>query len=331
VGGKAGTGQSTKQLVVVDRDGTVIRQPPFDHTTGFSHDLAAVALGKRGLWGYVDRDGALLIDERFAAAQPFRDGLARVVIGGKREGIKVIGGKTGYITTTGGVAIDPEFDGAGDFGDGLAPVVIGGERLDGFDFVIGGKWGYIDRKGAIAIEPRFAAAAPFCEGLAAVLEASEHQFIDTAGRVVLRYPASANQALSLGGFHEGLAWVFRHNPSVKLGPPPERGMIEYVDRAGTIVIAARESDRFYLGDFSDGLARAYAPSVKRFGYIDRSGGFVIEPLYHGGTPFRDGRAIVLDPQGRAQIIDRDGSVMLPFSAGLHGGFPFDNGLTVMSR
>ena len=96
-------------------------------------------------------------------------------------------------------------------------------------------------------------------------------------------------------------------------------------------MSPRASERFFLGDFFEGLARCYEPTSKRFGYIDRTGAYAIEPAYHGGTPFSGGRAIVSDHKGGAQIIDREGRIVVPFSAGLRGALPFSEGRSILYR
>ena len=73
----------------------------------------------------------IVINPQFDWAEPFSEGLARVLIGG-------IGtGKWGFIDKTGHYVINPQFDSAGSFSDGLAAVRIGDDKT--------GKWGYIAR------------------------------------------------------------------------------------------------------------------------------------------------------------------------------------------
>ena len=328
MGGKSNT---RRTHVLVDRHGTVLRELPYTDVRGYSQGRAAVAVGPKGLWGYIDQLGELVIEHRFAAAYPFRDGLARVFLGGTRDGWRVHGGMTGYINPQGAVTIQPRLVVGGDFGDGLAPAVSDGQRLDGYETLLAGTWGFIGKDGEYVLSPRYAWAHEYSEGLACVLDGAYHQYIDTAGKVAIRIEAEPNQSISAGTFSDGVAWVFRHAPSKKFGPPPEAGTVEYIDRTGKTVVQPRAGERFALGDFSEGLALCKDVAAKKHGYIDRTGAFAIAPHYHGGTPFRDGRAIVFDHQGRAQIIDHEGMVLVPFSAGLRGGFPFENGLTIMSR
>jgi hypothetical protein len=112
----------------------------WDGAFPFSGGLAAVNKGGRvkrvpapriegGKWGYVDREGNVVIPPRYDFPGKFTEGLAPVNVGG------LAGGKWGYIDNTGRTAIEPRFDEAAEFLDGLARVKVGG------------KPGYIDRKG----------------------------------------------------------------------------------------------------------------------------------------------------------------------------------------
>lgn len=115
-------------------------------------------------WGYVDGEGKLVIEPRFAAAEPFSEGLA-VVYEARRYG---------YIDSRGDYAIYPEFTAAHSFSEGLAAVVISV------------RWGFIDRAGHFVINPLYDDCSGFSEGLAAVEWRGRWGYIDNSGSFVVK-------------------------------------------------------------------------------------------------------------------------------------------------
>ena len=76
--------------------------------------------------------------------------------------------------------------------------------------------------------------------------------------------------------------------------------------------------QFYdAGQFSDGLAAVRLKAYGDFGYIDKSGKFVIEPIFRKAEPFDQGLAVVtffvVDKTGglsNAGIIDKSGNFVV---------------------
>lgn len=199
------------------------------------------------------------------------------------------------------------------------------------------KWGFIDRTGALVIEPQFddvlrdqyGGCMPlshkvfknFSEGLCAVRLGNKWGFIDRTGKFAL--PAKYDNA---GTFSEGLALV---RTGIKYG---------YIDKTGKEVIAVRFDFPAHASaarndnpdwDFSQGLLERYefseglavAEKNGLFGFIDKTGQFVIEPEYAAANPFHQGIARVerlTDRQTPQQtiFIDRTGKTVL--AAGRHG-------------
>jgi len=126
-------------------------------------------------WGYVNRDGRLVIPPRFEFAGPFTEGLA-----GVRED-----GRCGFIDATGEYAVYPEFAAVQPYAEGLAPVVLTT------------RWGYIDRTGAFRINPLFEECRPFSESAAAVKWRGRWGYIDHSGRFLI--PARYEEALDFRG------------------------------------------------------------------------------------------------------------------------------------
>ena len=71
----------------MDKEGNVVINPQFDYAEGFSEGLASVRIGDResGKYGYIDKEGKMVINPQFDLAWRFSEGLAKVEIGGKRR------------------------------------------------------------------------------------------------------------------------------------------------------------------------------------------------------------------------------------------------------
>lgn len=88
----------------------------FQDAGDFSEGLAAVKI--EGKWGYVDKDGQMVIPPAFERASDFREGLSWVDQHGK----------CGFIDRSGAFRVKPSFFHCKDFHEGLAVV---GDREDG--------------------------------------------------------------------------------------------------------------------------------------------------------------------------------------------------------
>jgi hypothetical protein len=186
-------------------------------------------------------------------------------------------GKWGFIDNTGQLAIDFQYEQALDFSDGMAAVKVGGS------------WGYIDESGTMAIAPQFPTGFSFYDGLAQVGVGHTMGFMNHHGDVVIE---PATSWLDAYHFSEGLAGVRFFDES-----------FGYIDTSGEVVI--RLPNASDVGYFSEGLA---AVKEGLYGFIDRSGHFVIEPRFLYAEEFSNGMAVV-EAQSGYQIIDTRGSVM----------------------
>ena len=160
--------QKDGKQVYIDRAGKIILEPAKEYSNlgPFAEGLAPVRLGLS--WGYLNKDGDLVIKPLFRAARLFHEGLAAVQPG-------AVG--WGYINKTGKLVVPADYHSVKGFSEGLAPVMPI-EKLNG--------WGYLNTKNELVLPPQYSEAEPFSEGLAAVKVADKRWgFIDHEGRLVL--------------------------------------------------------------------------------------------------------------------------------------------------
>jgi hypothetical protein len=255
----------------IDRNGTVVVEPQFDEAYAFSDGLGRIGVDQEtvGKFGFIDATGAIVITPRFSWASDFSEGLSMTRA--------TPGGRSGYIDKTGAWVVEPRFTNAGYFSEGLASVQLEPDDL----------FGYIDRKGASVIRPLSREAGPFCDGLAVVAAPQQpgtrllYGYIDRTGAWAIQprfHDASP--------FSEGLALVSYAAQEEEIG---------YIDTSGNVVFTVRppQVEPASAADFSfsEGLA-AWVGSDGRWGFIDRTGSFAIAPEFDEVTAFSEGLAAV---------------------------------------
>lgn len=299
-------------------------------------------------WGFIDRQGKVIVPIKFDGVNNFHEGLALVTIGGQKA----------FIDVSGRIVITPKFDIVNDFSEGLAAVNTGQVRNSIGLIASPGKWGYIDKIGRLMIPQKFSHAENFSEGLAAVNLADHDRgaFIDHSGNIVFEVPLDVSV-----GFHEGLVGVLLNGTvayydrsgkklpiATEYGPKTNsfsEGLLPievknkwgYVDKAGRLVIAPQFED---AESFREGLApvkvhdeqTTWCPAdpagnrsgfTMRWGYIDKTGKFIIPAQFESAGAFSEGlapidncdRAFFIDKTGK-RVIDRNFRYAYPFSSGL---------------
>jgi len=261
----------------IDRQGRVVVEPQYDEAYPFSEGLGRIGIDQEtvGKFGFVDATGATAIEPQFSWASDFSEGLALARA--------TVDGASGYIDKTGTWAIEPRFANAAAFSEGLAPAQLDGHSLTGC----------IDQTGAFVIEPRFRDFIFFCEGLAAAETTSvpgvrpKKGYVDKTGEFVIEprfYKAER--------FSEGLAPVALEDSSSEDSSGVSFG---YIDKTGALVftVCVPEVEPVASLDysFSEGLA-AWVGADGRAGYIDKAGSFVIAPQFVEATRFSEGLAAV---------------------------------------
>lgn len=263
----------------VNTKGKCVITPQFDEMfffldTGENKNIAVVS--KDGKEGYIDKTGKYIIAPQFDSASYFSEGLALVSISGKY----------GYINKKGSYVINPQFDDAGHFIDGLALVSFDDkygyinkkgnyviqplyDEAEAFDKDSGtalveldGKYGYIDKKGNYVIEPKYDNALSFSHGSAIVKENGNWGVIDKTGNYRIN-PSFAEMDYA----DKDIFWFKKDDKTEG-----------FIKSDGTILIEdlTDSSQAFY----ADGYA-VVATKNGKWGVIDRSGGYVLQPIYDG--------------------------------------------------
>ena len=166
----------------INRDGKMIVPFQYDDVLSFSEGLAAVCYGFRE-WGYINKEGETVIPIRYKEAESFSEGLAAVCNQyGERE----------YINTKGETVLNlGKLYRAGSFHDGMALIARKEEC-----------YGFINKSGEEIISCQYEETDNFHEGLARVCIGGKWGYVNKSGEIVIpcRYDAAQN-------FSEGLAVV----------------------------------------------------------------------------------------------------------------------------
>lgn len=276
-------------------------------------------------FGYLDLKGNVVIKPMYRDAKEFHNGLA-LVQSVDSNGWRIID-KSGQVKYTVPYNLRPNtslrFPGVSK--EGLLPVELQNHEGGIYDLVsnkyykVGSyltlnepsegllqfhqaktsKSGFIDTTGQIVIPEKFAWTSDFHEGLAAVIENDHWGYIDHSGKMVITLPEDCSfaepfseglAAIALGG-DEKTAEFLRTRAGAKWG---------FINKTGKLVIPA-----IYFADslsrfrsphpiFRDGLAAVAVGSDTdyKFGYIDKTAKWIIQPQFKSADSFDKGRARV---------------------------------------
>ncbi len=239
--------------------------------------------------GFIDKTGDLVIEAKFEDAEDFYEGLAPAKLDGK----------WGYIDKTGEFVIQPQFDRADIFCSGVAIIEVDD------------KYGYIDKNGDYIFEPILEKAVRFNEGLTPLVLPGDDYVgvIDTTGKFVIE-----PTYLGANYFSDGVAFVVLDLEDEIFGLVDRDGNFKQLHGIGLS----------YDYEFSEGLLQASKPG-EGDGYIDKTGEFVIDPMYIMADKFSEGLAAVcVDDVLKKGFIDKNGNMVIepafydcePFSEGL---------------
>ncbi len=213
--------------------------------------------------GYIDKKGNIVLElgEQYGKIWPFHDGLALFKQqGGNNDGCY------GYINKKGAVVIPAIYEKASDFCNGFALVEKGSEA-----------W-YINKKGKNVFNNDFGNSKPFSEGLAVVNDGEN--IINIKGKVIISIESEMKY---YGTFSEGLIRFYS-----------DKGT-GFADTKGHVVYLLKYDSNIETANYSDGLLRINTRIGKKsgWGYLDREGNIVIEPIYDYAGDFSEGYACVM--------------------------------------
>ena len=244
----------------IDTKGNLVIPIQYEDMREFSEGFAVVSVNDK--WGYINKKGEIIIPPVFYEAESFQNGFAKV-----REDMMTAGS---FINKEGGTVITKR----------LALTSIYSEEL--INCKDNEKWGYMNISEEIVIKPIFAYALPFYEGKAAVEpvplkrrhKRDEHfyGFIDKNGEMVIP-PIYQGAGLK---FSEDLCAVANDG-------------FGYIDAKGELIVPYQ----FYLGDhFSEGMACVRFTENGKYGFINRAGSVIIQPILDSANSFENGLAAV---------------------------------------
>ena len=230
---------------------------------------------KQTLWGFIDKQGKVVIQPQFINTGFFPDdglGLTTAFLPGSDRAVH-------YIDRRGATVFKVEDAVANEntwfgFHSGLTRA-----KKDGW-------WGYRDEKGNWAIAAKYDEATDFQDGRAAVVLDRKQFTIDKQGNTVS--PLSRFRIQE--PFAEGFAVVYAN--------------------ARLTYINDRDETPFRLPilqeahSFSNGLARVKIDG--KFGFIDKIGAFAVKPVLDGASDFRYGLASVSYDDGTFAYINTAG-------------------------
>ena len=256
----------------IDRKGNWIIQPTFDSIDKFDdRDYCCVKIDDK--WGFIDRKGNWIIQPTFDWIAKFDD---RDYCGAE------IDDKWGFIDRKGNWIIQPTFDWIDKFDD-----------RDYCGAEIDDKWGFIDRKGNWIIQPIFDKTnMPSFDdkGYCFVGKNLKFGFIDRQGAWIIQ-PESLRDIYRnlLGNFDNIGLGDFDDNDLALITIGIKNGLI---NRQGKQIIPLQ----FYL------LERVYqtpfykASANNKYGFIDKTGKWVIEPKYDYILKDFDGEDMIWNEQ-----------------------------------
>jgi hypothetical protein len=277
------------------------------------------------------RFGEVFIEPQFNIAWDFNDGSAAVQV--RDNGVL----KFGHIDKNGDVVIPFNYDFVRNFSEEYAGACVKD---------VENKCGYIDKKGNWVIEPYYNEVWDFSDGVASVKIGSVNTFINVKtgkerieGGQKTAYINKKGEILMnrffdrAYGFSEGLGSV---------GNGSDRELLwGYIDKAGEQVIPMKFGPGLIsaVGKFVDGIAPALHGhwSNGKYGYINKSGSFIVPPIYKTAGDFSEGKASVcrlkkrhkdkkdniypeVDEKYECSYIDRKGKVLFPFRQYFFGDF-----------
>jgi len=289
----------------INRQGRVVIAPVFNVAGRFSEGLAPVR--KRGRYGYTDRDGKMRIGSRYHYAEPFCNGVALVY---KKE--------QPYLARSDGrIQFRGRFKRIWGFDDGKFSEVCGSEK---------NSMGLIRKDGQLIADTMYHTVLYFQNEGVAIITGGNHKpyvrngespvyetgIIDTLGNWVVPFGRFAEIGAFADGvapvemIHEegsGNAFINRHGKLLFIEPADEWRLPYY-----STFSEGRMPVDVFLNECKENTGRRKTCA----GVVDTNGELL---FYNAGwehiEPFRNGRAFVRQHTGEWLFIDRNGKLLGP--------------------
>lgn len=228
-------------------------------------------------WGYIDNRGSFVIMPEFSDARRFQP---------NRRAVAGSGGKFGIIEKTGKYIVEPIYNNINEYRDKLAIAQddTGFVVLDENGEIISKKYYYIsnykDNRAAYSIKNQDGSLL--------------YGYLDETGE-----PVVEPTYVSVTDFEGERAVVKRSD-----------GIFALIDSNGKLI---RTLEYCYVGDISSGMAR-FAEKDGKYGYLDNEANVVIPPSFESAENFRDGMAVVdisgEYPHNGIGLIDKSGRFVI---------------------
>lgn len=267
--------RNESQYSLIDPSGKKVADIPYRVLGDFHQGLLRVQkVGHPTAYGFVDRDGRVVIEPQFINAGEFSDDPANL-------NFAAVNREWCYFDKTGKIVIR----------------VSMGEHLNPANLFANGRlrvkegltWGYKDASGNWAIPPKYNDAENFKDGRARVQQGDKWISIDTRGKEL---PEDKRKIRPLEAPSEGLTLA------------ADTDLLGWIDAAGKPAFPFRKYDEAH--SFSNGRARVKVDGM--YGFLDTGGKLVIPTAYWDATDFESGLALVATREGTAYI-DPSGKVI----------------------
>ena len=292
----------------VNHKGKAVIRYQYTAVGPFKEELAAVCSGgeldearvspfyepsgvRNGKWGFIDRNGQMVVPQKFADVKSFSEDKAWV----RAYQSDSVLGSWGVIDRKGNWLVQPQFKGGNLYQNGFADAQS--EKS--------GLWGIIFPTGQWAVPPKYQSVQQQAKGKAIAKDKKGTFLIAFPGQRELAGPYAAirsfNDSLAIVVNPEGLCGVI--NIEGKLLVPAKyktissyhegraffesEGKFGFFDSAGEVVISPKYA---HVGNFQEG----FAPVEKagKFGFVNAQGEEVVPVVLDGATGYTHGQALI---------------------------------------
>ena len=156
------TFENQHKYYFLDSTGTYLFSHVLDTCNSFKEGMVRVCVGDK--WGFINKQGEMVVEPRFERASDFQGGLARV-----RTRLR-----WGYINPKGEFVVKPKYYRADDFEHGLARVRT---RT---------RYGFIDHQGNWVIKPKYRRATDFGYRVSIARKKKKYGVLNMEGKWVIR-------------------------------------------------------------------------------------------------------------------------------------------------